>query len=168
MDVVADSAIDVCDLWRERCKEALEDCGSEPITMSFVAAGLVSWDSCCGTLVAAPERVYRYAVWPVEGQTDDDCETGFLAVDVVVLLLRCIPTVDDRGNPPPVTAMKAAYDRVVLDAATIWNAVTGELPEGWVRASVSQQFVGDEGGCIGVETRFSIGLSQESWCPCPT
>lgn len=163
-DVIANTATDVCELWLSRVQTALEACGSE-ITVSYVAAGLVAWDSCCGVLVAAPERVYRSAQFPIEGTTDYECETAFLVVDVAVLLLRCISTLDDRGNPPPVATLSAEYQAILDDAAVIWNVVTGELPEGWQRSNVDQQFVGAQGGCVGVETRLSVGLAQSDWCP---
>lgn len=160
------SAVEVCELWRARCLAALEACGTAPITMTYTAAGIITWDDCCGLLVAAPERVYRTVDFPVEGQSNDPCETGELAVDVIVVLMRCVPSVDDRGLAPKTPDLAAAYKAVIDDAATIWNAVTGPLPDGWQRASVAQQFVGDNGGCVGVETRFTIGLDQEGWCPC--
>lgn len=165
-DVIAATAIDVCELWLSRCLEALAACeDSEPITVSYVAAGAIAWDSCCGLLVAAPERVYRSATFPIEGTTDYVCDDALIVVDVVLLLLRCVPAVDDRGKVPSPAALGPAYSKVISDAAVIWNAVVGELPEGWERANVDQMFVGAQGGCIGVETRFTIGLPQSVWCP---
>ena len=166
-DVIVATAADVCELWLARCRDALAACPeSEPITASYVAAGAVAWDSCCGVLVAAPERVYRSGQFPIEGTTDYVCEDALLVVDVVVLLLRCVPVLDDRGNAPTPQAMNDAYVKVMNDAAIIWNVVTDDMPEGWERANVGQQFVGAQGGCIGVETRLSVGLAQQDWCPC--
>lgn len=165
-DVIVETALDVCDLWLSRCLQALDTCASsEPIEVSYVAAGLIAWDSCCGLLVAAPERTYRSAQFPIEGTTDYVCETGFIVVDVVIVLLRCVPTVDDRGNPPNPHLLAAAYHAILNDAAIIWNVVTGELPDGWQRANVDQGYIGAQGGCVGIETRLTIGLAQDAWCP---
>lgn len=165
-DVIAASQLDVCELWLQRAYDELAACPtSEPIEASYVAAGATAWDSCCGLLVAAPERTYRSPSFPIEGQSDDDCETAMLVVDVLVLLLRCVPTIDDFGNAPKPAELSAAFNAIINDAAIVWNAVTGELPEGWQRANVDQAFVGAEGGCIGVETRLTIGLPQSEWCP---
>ena len=164
-DLIAATSYDVCELWLSRSLEALSAADAVPITASYVAAGAVAWDSCCGLLVAAPERIYRSAQFPIEGTTDYSCETGFLVVNVVVLLLRCVPTIDDRGIAPTPAALGAANEAVLFDAAVIWNTVIGELPEGWQRANVEQTFVGAAGGCVGVETRFAQGLAQEVWCP---
>lgn len=164
-DVIAVSPVDVCELWLSRSREALAACGALPIDTSYVAAGMIAWDTCCGLLVAAPERTYRSAIFPIDGTTDYVCETGFIVVDVVLLLLRCVPTIDDFGKPPSVASLSAAYQAVLNDAAIIWNVVVGELPEGWERANVYQGYVGAQGGCVGVETRLSIGLAQQLWCP---
>lgn len=164
-DLIAPTAFDVCDLWRSRCLLALEACGAEKITASYVAAGAIAWDTCCGLLVVAPERVYHSAAFPVEGTTDYVCESAELVVDIVILLLRCVPTVDDRGNPPSPHDLSAAYEQILSDAAVIWNVAVGELPEGWQRSNVDQGFVGAQGGCVGVETRMSVGLGQDAWCP---
>jgi len=164
-DVIAVTAYDVCELWLDRTRTALEDCGAEPITASYVALGMVAWDSCCGLLVAAPERVYRTAAFPVEGTTDYVCESAFLAIDLVVLLLRCVPVINDRGVAPAPAAMDAAHAAILTDAAVIWNEMVGELPEGWERAAVDQTFSGAQGGCLAVETRMTIGLPQSLWCP---
>jgi len=164
-DVIAVSAVDVCELWLSRSLEALSACGADPIDTSYIAAGMVAWDSCCGLLVAAPERTYRSAQFPIEGTTDYVCESAFIVVDVVILLLRCVPTIDDRGNPPPVAGLSAAYQSVLNDAAIIWNVVNGELPDGWQRSGLDQGYVGAQGGCVGVETRLSVGLAQSLWCP---
>ena len=41
---------------------------------------------------------------------------------------------------------------------------TVELPDWWERANQGQTFVGAEGGCIGVETRITVGVDGELWC----
>ena len=165
-DAIAETAFGVCELWLNRCLTGLEACpGLAPITDSYVAAGAIAWDSCCGLLVAAPERIYRTADFPIEGTTDYVCESSFLTVDVLVLLLRCVPVIDDRGKAPASAVMNEAYRAVIQDAAIIWNEMVGELPEGWSRANVDQAFVGAAGGCVGVETRMTIGLGQSYWCP---
>jgi hypothetical protein len=164
-DLIATTSAAVCELWLTRVRDALDACSSQPIKASYVAAGLVAWDDCCGVLVVAPERVYRSAQFPIEGATDDECETGFLVVDLVVLLLRCVPTLDDRGNAPAPADLDVAYKEVMHDGAVIWNTVTDQLPEGWERANVEQTYVGAMGGCIAVETRLTVGLPQSVWCP---
>ncbi len=137
--------------------------GSAPITTGYVGAGFVAWDDCCGQLVVAPERVYRSERFPVEFAELERCSAGFLVIDVVVLLVRCVPVVDDQGHPPAVAALDGAYAAVLADAATVWQVMAGPLPDNWERAGLNQTFLGAEGGCIGVETRMKVGIDQDVW-----
>lgn len=129
-----------------------------------VAAGLVAWDDCCGMLVAAPERVFRTGRFPIEGPDPMGCFDGLIAVNLVVLLMRCIPVLDNRGNAPSVSELDAAYRAVMTDSAIVWNALSGPWPTEWETSGLNQMFVGAEGGCIGVETRLVVGVPYELWC----
>lgn len=160
------SAHDVSAWFLATTLQALEDCGREPISRAYVAAGQIAWDDCCGMLVAAPERIYRSVTFPNENSVEDECFGGYLTVDLLVLLVRCVPTVDDRGRAPSGEALQAAYQRIIEDAAVVMNAVTTDLPDTWVRAAPAQTFIGADGGCIGVETRFTIGFEQPDWQIC--
>jgi len=143
---------------------ALANCGREPISRAFVAAGEVAWDDCCGMLVVAPERTFRYLEFPSDNGGLELCYRGDLAVDLVVLLVRCIPTVDDRGRAPSAKSLDDAYQALLEDGAVVWGAVANcTLPEEWERANVGQVYTGALGGCIGVETRVTIGLPQRAW-----
>jgi len=162
--VVADVA-GLCGYVLDKVNVALEDCG-RPVTTRFVAAGLVAWDDCCGMLVVAPERVYRTARFPVEGPDENNCFDGLVAVTLVVLIMRCVPVLDDRGQPPSSEAMGAAYGDLLHDAAVVWNELGDKMwPDGWESTGQNQVFVGAEGGCIGAETRVTLGLDQEAFCP---
>lgn len=163
---LSQSALDVAQWLLATSELALSDCGREPISRSYVAAGDIAWDDCCGMLVVAPERVYRSQTFPAEATDEEICFGGYIAVDYVVLVVRCVPTVTDQGRAPSVSSLQAAYDSILEDAAVIYNAVTGDLPDYWVRSSVAQTFVGAQGGCIGVETRLTIGIEQGRWSIC--
>lgn len=146
------------------------------VSTAFTAVGGIAWDDCCGTLVVAPERTFRtIEPFPTEAVDDSVCTGNPIGVDLVVLLLRCVPVLDNMGQPPPVADMQEAYDDVLDDAALIWNALAGPgLPalgdpddngvEPWLRASLVQTYVGAEGGCIGVETRVTVGIDWWEWC----
>lgn len=129
---------------------------------SYVAAGLVAADDCCGLLVAIPERVFRAAHFPVEGPDVNGCYDGQLAMHLMVLNMRCIPSLDDDGNPPTTTEMDDAYHELLLDAAIVWNTLANDLPYGSLFQN--QVFIGAEGGCVGAETRITLDLDVEKWC----
>jgi len=145
---------------------ALTDCGRPDLTRVFVAAGLVAWDDCCGMLYVAPERIYRTAIFPLEGTAEGlNCFRGSLTLDMVVTLLRCVPVINSRGQVPAVNLVEDAYASLMTDAAVIWNTLSGpSMP--WDIANLSQAFVGAEGGCIGVESRLALGLDADRWFAC--
>lgn len=165
--VAPTTAANICVTIQGLCRDALVACGSAPLSRVMVAAGLVAWDDCCGTLAVAPERIYRSAAFPAEGPSPLNCLEGLLVIDVLVLLLRCIPVVNNRGLPPTVAATDEAYRGLLTDSAIIWNTLANQLPREWDRANLNQAFVGAEGGCIGSETRVTIGLLHEQWGVCP-
>ena len=160
------SAFDVADYWLGTVHDGLVECDRPAISRTYVAAGEIAWDDCCGMLVVAPERVYRSEVFPTENGDEELCFGGYLVVDLLVLIVRCVPTVDDRGRAPSANALQAAYRTLIEDAAVVWNLVTGPLPDEMVRANVAQTFVGAQGGCIAAETRFTIGLEQTGFAIC--
>lgn len=144
--------------------DALINANRPEVQRAYVAAGQVAWDDCCGMLVAAPERTYRSVEFPVEFTAEEDCYLGVIVVELVVLLVRCVPTVDDRGRAPAAEALDAAYRSLLDDAAVVWNAlICADLYDEWQRANLSQTFVGADGGCIGVETRVTIGVPWTRW-----
>jgi hypothetical protein len=166
--VISTSTLDVASWVLATAKTALEDCGRDPISTSYVGAGEIAWDDCCGTLIVVPDRVYRSQEFPSEDTSEVICFDGFIAIDFAVTLLRCVPVVDDRGRAPEDTALAVAYADLLGDAAVIYNALTGAFPEYWERTNPSQTFLGAQGGCIGVETRITIGLEQSRFGICCT
>lgn len=155
----------VCSYVLDKVNAALEEC-DRPVSTRFVGAGLIAWDDCCGMLVVAPERVFRTARFPIEGPDEFGCYDGLIAVSLVVLVMRCVPVLDDQGQPPTDEAMGEAYGALLSDAAIVWNEVADSMwPEGWESTGQNQTFIGAEGGCIGAETRVTLGLDQEAFCP---
>lgn len=164
--MISPSTIDVAQWLLTHAETALADCGRDSISTSYVGSGEIAWDDCCGTLVVTPERVYRSQVFPSEDATEVICFDGLIAIEFTVLLLRCVPVVDDRGRAPSESAMQVAYNNLLGDAAVIYNAMTGPFPDYWERTNPTQTFVGAQGGCIGVETRIVIGLEQSQFGIC--
>lgn len=151
---------------------ALTACGRTPGQTLVSVGGIVVDDCCIGLLQVAPERVYRTAGFPIEATTDEVCRKGLLAVDVVVRLDTCAPVLDAKGRAPSIESQEATFTTVLQDAAIVWGAVSSDDILGddygepaWSRANVTQIFNGPDGGCIGSETRLSIGLPYALWCP---
>lgn len=167
------SPYEVCAYVLAHAVGELAKCG-RAVTQTIVVAGGIVVDSCDGGFLAvAPERVYRATTpFPTEYEGDDDsCSTDLLAVDLVLLLQRCVPVLTSTGNVPPLAEQEGAYKEILEDAAIMWRAMTARAltdDTGWLRARVTQTFVEPLGGCGGVETRLSIGMPITEWClDCP-
>lgn len=164
---VVQSPEDIAAYFLAQVEMALADCDRDPVSRAYVAAGQIAWDDCCGMLVVAPERVYKSATFPTQNADEELCWGGYLTVDLLVLLVRCVPVIDDRGRAPSASALSTAYQRLIDDGAVVYNAVTAALPDPeWMRALPTQTYSGAEGGCIAVETRFTIGIPQNEWALC--
>jgi hypothetical protein len=158
------SPYEACNWFKCRVEEALANANSEPLVQSYVGLGEIAWDNCCGTLVVAPERVFRSVEFPNENVGEEQCYAGELTLNLLVLLVRCVPVLDDRGRAPSPQMLDEAHRKFMRDSAIIWRSVTTcDLPDDWERSAVAQTFVGAEGGCIAAETRFILGIPQATW-----
>lgn len=158
---------------------ALEKAG-RPVGVELAAVGGITVDDCCvGLLAVAPERIYQVTdPFPLELGVGvgvagaRPCEEAPIGVDMVVSLYRCTPVIDEQGRAPSTAAQAQAFAGLTGDAAVIWNALTdvgllgsdGYGDTLWQAARFSQVFVGDAGGCVGVETRLTLGVGQAGWC----
>ena len=132
-----------------------------------VAAGIgqIAWDDCCGQLVVTPELVFRSDVFPSEMTGDEQCDIWDVGVNLLVSLNRCVPGPDDMGRPPSAMALQTAHESILRDAAIIWATVEAPFPDSyeWERALLRQTILGGFGGCVAVETRFTLGVSSVMW-----
>lgn len=170
--IAATSPFDIADFVRAVMLDALEEGGRPAPDHSLVAAGEVAIDA-DRMLAVAPEQVFRYlpnqfpaaAVIADVNAAGEACWGGYLGVQLVVLLIACVPTDDDHGKPPSADAVNAAHKDIWRDAALLFDAVADiDLVEGWVLSNATQTATAPLGGVVGVETRFTIGTEQESWC----
>lgn len=162
----------VCEAYLHHVGQALADREREPIGRMYVATGpVVVWDDCCpGQLTVGHDRIYRSLTFPLEatgGSGVEACFTGDIVLPVVITLLRCVPVLDAQGRPPTSEKLAAAHQRVMDDAAVVWNALaTGAPVDGWETSSLAQTPVTGEGGCVGNEWRLFVGVDQGTWCVC--
>lgn len=160
----------VCDYWLAACLAELESCGCDPINLAYSGVGIPVWDDCCGQLVVGIDNVYRSQSFPAEDSSDERCGGEVVVCVVNATLVRCVPTVDDRGRVPTQEQMADAYGRVLQDQGVMWRAMSGPLPVTyeWERAFVRQASVVPTGGCVAIETRATIGIDAPRWCAvCP-
>lgn len=164
----------ICAMVLAVVEDALRSCGIE-VGSTNIATGAIIVDDCCpGLLTVAPERVFRTTdPFPTEAFDDGQCDGRPIAVDLVVRVDRCTPTIGDDGAPPSFDDQAASTREVLTDAAVIWNALASVLLLGddghggtlLERANLNQIFTPPQGGCIGTETRVTLGVPADLWCP---
>jgi hypothetical protein len=164
--MIVSSSADVAEYWLDALIDALRDCDRPEISTAYIGSGEIPADDCCGLLVVSPETVYRYQEFPAPFGDAEFCRTGLIAVSLVVTLARCIAVMDNSGRFPTPERLNDSHRVIMDDAAVIWSRVQGDMPDGWERSGVTQVFGGPLGGCVIVETRFTIGLEQSQFVCC--
>lgn len=114
-------------------------------------------DACQGQLTVRVSNVYPTVEFPNPrqdaipyGPAGDGTSGSSWAVELEVAVLRCAPTVDEEGNPPPIADQQASALTVLGDAGLIRHAVTGFAVNRDQAFTFGQyQPLGPEGGCVG-------------------
>ena len=130
----------------------------------FINVGETVWDDCCpdGQLWVSMERTFTYEKFPIASAYPTGCQSP-LAADVVVGLIRCAPTADAQGNPPTPDNYTNNAINMYADAQAIYQGlICCLLPTRKCQefAMGAQRFIGPRGGCVGVETRLTIQLTD--------
>jgi hypothetical protein len=121
-----------------------------------LVAGAAAWDVCCDCGDGSGQLWVRLVGW--EPNPDDDdvgwggCEQTTELV-IGVGSLRCVPTLDDNGNPPSAEQEADSATQIQWDADVLRNAVMCSLTE---RRWVSWQPLDNQGGCGGGEHLFRV------------
>jgi hypothetical protein len=170
--------------------QAIEDHPGCPCR-SCLVPGTPAWDSCddpCnknpaggagGQLSVNVARLYASSDFPTpdrslpptqaRGRLTCAAPTA-MAVELVVTLLRCAPTFDEGGCPPPCEDLAAAARILHTDMVIVRNAVECCLPtatehrRGRVVFVGESRTVGPQGLCVGLEQRVTVALPG---CLCP-
>lgn len=129
----------------------------------------IPWDNCygdCGQVALAIQSVYGSWRFPTAAEAKDwqPCGPEYQVIQAIVQVVRCVPTMDDQGNPPPCADSLAAAITLENDRTAVRQALacclndlkSGNRISGWsLQPSIT---VGEQGGCAGVETPFLFGL----------
>lgn len=150
-----------------------------------VVPGPPAWDGCAdpcgqgdgvgGQLTVHIARTYPTSSFPAEDRQVQGARSCLppttTAVDLVVTLLRCAPTLDETGCPPTCEELAAAAQVVHVDLTSVYNALLCCLPTTGKRRRGPQFMMGQgkvlepQGGCMGVEQRLTVAVPN---CGCPT
>ncbi len=116
----------------------------------------VAWDSCCdGQLWVRVVGVEdASSLLNARPGADGSCSPVAWLVTLGVGVLRCSPSVDDRGRVPAAGALTENARELVADMEALVRALTCRI-ETPLR-SLAWAPLGPEGGCAGGEWTFSV------------
>lgn len=131
---------------------------------SQVVPGMeVAWDDCCGQL-----SVRVLTVTPRYGKVNASgafCAVYDWTVQLGVGIVRCVSTVDDRGNAPTAAKLTAEAAQMVADMAAIQNALLctdlGAVTDAVVQVQLGEWTPsGPNGGCAGGEWAVTLRMNR--------
>jgi len=160
---VNESPYTVADTVLQAVGDALNECDRDEVDRVFVSVGDPPWDDVCGQLAVWVERVYPSSTFPAEDGDLVRCEPPWIAVTLVVTLVRCLPVSGANGRPPAADVVNTAVQSFYGDAAVIWNRVAAGFGD-WEFAAMGQTYLPPNGGGMAVETRVTVGVDSGSWC----
>lgn len=132
-----------------------------------------AWDACeCGSIGVYLTRMYHANTWP-PGEAPDvgPCPPTFIAIDYVVVVLRCVAGPDNNGRPPSCQSLDAAAQLAFVDMGKMRIAVSdsvnalmnsGKILEYAIR---DHSTTGPQGGCVGSLMNITVGVANE-WRDC--
>jgi hypothetical protein len=136
-----------------------------------IVPGAIAWDECsgisdqCGQLALSCSRFFFTDQFPLEVTSTDQLQGSVLALDFTAQLIRCAPLPQDQSLSPSSSTLDASSQEVLNDMYTLVCAVPTALQSLWPANIVDFMLrqtiqVGPEGGCVGCELTFVVGISR--------
>jgi hypothetical protein len=139
---------------------------------SYLVPGALAWDDCqCGLLAIEWQTANYTAVFPNPRPILADGCKPYLALQLLVTVLRCAPNPNDRGEPPTAEALHDAAIVNLDDVEAVLlgtSEATSTLESNHVILEYSLGQVapaGPQGGCVGVTQQIYLGFANR-WGPC--
>lgn len=135
-----------------------------------VYPGLIAWDDCtCGQLAGSITRIYPSEEFPqpfsaARTATGSNCLPPYIVAEMTVSLVRCAPIPQGDSLAPTCTALDAAAQVWVKDAAVTRAGVICRLQDLKDANTIidfrfeNQTPVGPEGGCVGTDVQALVAL----------
>lgn len=147
-------------------KSALDEVRS-PVDRAAVYPVSIPWDECeCRTLAVAVTRQYVSTSFPAVDDSPVGCHGGFVAADVVIQILTCVPQPDGRSLAPAPSALQDTARQVLLDAWVALSTAQCTLEELVDEDAIveyvlrPQVFAGPEGACVGSALGVTVAVTQ--------
>lgn len=142
---------------------------TEKPTRHSVVPGAIAWDECdCGLLAVSVGQIYVTEVFPepLARRVGNACDAPWEAAEVIIQVIRCVPTVDDVGNAPTTAALNASAQEVLRDAYEMLRAVSVKLCQMNEARDIADFILrplnpqGPSGMCGGNEVRAIVSLPR--------
>jgi len=139
---------------------------------SYLVPGQLAWDNCeCGLLAIEWQSASYTAVFPTPHQQLADGCKPYLALQLLVTVLRCAPSPNVNGDAPsPQSLQDAAI--VNLDDIEALLMGTAQAVQTLDDSNMILQYAlgsvnpaGPQGGCVGVTQQIFLGFANR-WGPC--
>lgn len=127
-----------------------------PPDRRYIWVGVPAVD--CEQLVVAYNRLYT----GVPGQEANEPEYLPViqrVVEMTIEVHRCVPVVEEGGEPPDPSAMQAAAETIIMDSWVVRRALENyPLLTGQLKAVGAQTHIEAQGGFAGFSNVFGLGL----------
>jgi hypothetical protein len=146
--------------------------GGTPNRIVRITPGQIAWDECdCGLFAQSITSIASSQSFPTPASDVpivSGCGHQLIVVSVTMVLIRCIPGLDDNGNSPSVTALFNAARVMEDDRSTLRRSLAQRLKNlldtyvihGYTIGTATS--IGPEGQCGGIELTYSFGISNDA------
>jgi hypothetical protein len=138
----------------------------------YIVPGQLAWDSCeCGLLAIEWQNVSYTGAFPNPRQALADGCRPYLALQLLVTVLRCAPNPGPHGEPPSPEDINAAAIINLDDMEAVLSG-TSQAVSALENSNIILQYAlagvnpaGPNGGCVGVTQQIFLGFANR-WGPC--
>lgn len=154
----------------DRTVQAVSAALTTPVQRAGVVPGAVAWDECtCGLLAVSWTLSYPSDSFPVEQTSSPgNCASAWEVAEFLIQVIRCAPNPSANALSPTVAALSQSARQLDIDGNQTLRAVSQLLCTMEAAMEISDSMVtrrtpqGPEGGCVGFEQRFLVGLNRLS------
>jgi hypothetical protein len=134
----------------------VDDCDLPHFCRTGLVGGNPAWDDCCDCGDGSGQLWVRLVTWEPDPEfiqpTPFGCDQPTM-LTIGVGALRCVPTIDEHGNPPSASAETTSARQILHDAEVVKNAVMCSIEERFWQGWTALDYAG---GCGGGEHLFLI------------
>lgn len=133
----------------------------QPVCSCSILPGLdVAWDYCgecgdkCGQAWLRVIRMFPYGVWPAPALAAN-CQAP-LAMEVEIGVVRCLPTLTESGDLPPIVDIEYATMIQIADMWAMLRAIS--CCDSSYKSPQQYDVMGPQGGCVGGTWRAFLAV----------